>query len=51
MCHLEITEEGLVHCNIVNSDYQQNSSVLYKFVSDKSFGQLLNIWPKHLLYF
>ena len=43
MPHLEIIEEVLVHCNIVNSDYQQNSSVLYKFVSDKSFGQLLNI--------
>ena len=43
MPHLEITEEVLVHCNIVNRDYQQNSSVLYKFVSDKSFGQLLNI--------
>ena len=50
MPHLEITEEVLVHCNIVNRDYQQNSSVLYKFVSDKSFGQLLNIWPKHFIF-
>ena len=23
--HLEITEEVLVHCNIVNNDYEQNS--------------------------
>ena len=26
--HLEITEVGLVHCNIVNNDYQQDSRVL-----------------------
>ena len=26
--HLEITEVVLVHCNIVNNDYHQNSRVL-----------------------
>ena len=36
--HLEITEEVLVHCNIVNSDYQQDSRVLYSFVPNKPFG-------------
>ena len=30
--NLEITEIVLAHCNIVNNNYQQNSSVLYKFV-------------------
>ena len=30
--HLEITELVLVHCNIVNNDYQQDSRVLYTFV-------------------
>ena len=30
--HLEITEVILVHCNIVNSNYQQDSRVLYTFV-------------------
>ena len=30
--HLEITEVVLVHCNIVNNDYQQDSRVLYRFV-------------------
>ena len=30
--HLEATEGVLVHCNIVNNFYQQNSRVLYKFV-------------------
>ena len=27
--HLEITEVVLVHCGIVNNDYQQESRVLY----------------------
>ena len=27
--HLEITEQILVHCNIVNNYYQQDSRVLY----------------------
>ena len=31
--HLEITEVVLVHCNIVNNDYQQDSRVLYTFVN------------------
>ena len=41
--HLEITEVVLVHCNVVNNAYQQNSKVLYTFVPNKSFGQLLDI--------
>ena len=39
--HLEITEVVLVHCNIVNNDYQQDSRVLYTFVPNKPFGSLL----------
>ena len=39
--NLEINEVVLVHCNIVNNNYQQNSRVLYTFVPNKSFGQLL----------
>ena len=30
----------LVHFNIVNNDYQQDSRVLYTFIPNKSFGQL-----------
>ena len=41
--HLEITEVVLVHCNIVNNDYQQDSRVLYTFVANKPFGSLLEI--------
>ena len=47
--HLQITEVVLVHCNIVNNDYQHDSRVLYTFVLNKSFGQLLDISPKSLL--
>ena len=44
--HLEITEVVLVHCNIVNDDYQQDSRGLFTFVPNKSFGQLLDISRK-----
>ena len=43
---LEITEVFLVHCIIINNDYQQDSRVLYIFVPNKLFGQLLDISPK-----
>ena len=48
--HLEITEVILVLCNTVNSDYQQDSRVLYTFVPNKSFGQLLDISPKNFIF-
>ena len=47
---LEITEVVLIHFNIVNYDYQQDSRVLYTFVPNKSFGQLLDISPKHFMF-
>ena len=46
--YLEITEVVLVYYNIVNDDYQQDSRVMLKFVSNKSFCYLLNISPKKL---
>ena len=48
--HLEITEVLLVHCNIVNNDYQQDSRVLYTFVPNKPFGSLLDVSPKNHIY-
>ena len=33
--HLEIVELVLIHCNIVNNNYQQNSRILYTFVRNK----------------
>ena len=41
--HLEITKVVLLHCNIVDNDYQQDSRVLYTFVPNKPFGSLLEI--------
>ena len=38
--HLEITEVVLIHCNIVNNDYQQDSRVLYASVPNKPFGMV-----------
>ena len=48
--HLEITEVVLVHCNIVKNDFQQDSRVLYIFVPNKLFGQVLDISPKHFIF-
>ena len=48
--HLEITEVVLVHCNLVNNDYQQNSIMLYTFVPNKPFGSLLEISPKNYIF-
>ena len=48
--HLEVTGVILIHGNIVNNDYQQNSRVLYTFVHNKSSGQLLDISPKNFIF-
>ena len=44
----EIVEVVLVHCNLVNNNYQQASKVLFTFVPNKQFGQLITI-TLHLL--
>ena len=41
--HLEITEVVLIHCNIVNNEYRQDSRVFYTFVQKKPFASLLEI--------
>ena len=38
---LESVEVVLVHCNLVNNSYQQASKVLFTFVPNKQFGQLI----------
>ena len=48
--HLEIVEVILVHCNLVNNDYQQNSRILYTFVPNKAFSSLLEISPKNHVF-
>ena len=42
---LESVEVVLVHCNLVKNYYQHASKVLFSFVSNKQFGQMLNISP------
>ena len=48
--HLEIAEVVLVHCNVVNNDYQQDSRVLFTFVPSKPFGSLLEISPTNHIF-
>ena len=48
--YLKITEVVLIHCNVVNNSYQQNSRVLYTFVSNKSFNQLSDISPENFIF-
>ena len=45
---LESVEVVLVHCNLVNNNYQQASKVLFTFVPNKQVGQLINISPHSL---
>ena len=35
----------LLHCDIVQNDYLQNSKLLYEFAPDKTFGQLIFVKP------
>ena len=48
--HLEVVELVLVHCNLVNNDYQQDSRILYTFVLNKTFGSLLEISPTNQVF-
>ena len=48
--HLEIAELVLVHCNLVNNDYQQDSRILYNFVPNKPFSSLLEISPSNHVF-
>ena len=49
MPNLEITEVILAYCKAANNNYQQNS-VLDTFISNKSFGELLDILPKNFIF-
>ena len=48
--HLEIVELLLIHCSVVNNNYQQNSRILYTFVPNKPFGSLLEISPPNHIF-
>ena len=47
---LENVEVVLVHCDLVNNSYQQASRVLFTFVPNKQYGQLISISPKSLIF-
>ena len=47
---LENVEVVLVHCNSVNNAYQQHSRVLFTFVPNKQYGQLISISPHSLAF-
>ena len=48
--HLKIVELLLVHCSLVNNDYQQDSRILYTFVPNKTLGSLLEISPTNQFF-
>ena len=46
---IESVEVVLVHCNLVNNNYQQASKLLFTFVPNKQFDQLINIVSHSLI--
>ena len=46
---LESVDLGLVYCNVVNNSYQKASKVLFTFVPNKKYGQLITISPETLI--
>ena len=46
---LEGVDLVLVHCNLVNNSYQQASKVLFTFVPNKKYGQLITVSPESLI--
>ena len=46
---LESVDLVLVHCNLVNNSYQQVSKVLFTFVTNKKYGQLITVSPETLI--
>ena len=48
--HLEVVELVLVHCNLANNDYQQDSRILHTFVPNKTLSNLLEISPTNHVF-
>ena len=46
----EIKEVVIVHCNILNNGYQQDSMVVYTFAPNKPFGSLVEISPTNHIF-
>ena len=50
MCLILKLQVVLVHCDIINNGFQQDSRVLRTFVPNKPFGSLLEISPKNHIF-
>ena len=50
MPRLAIAEVVLVYCNIVNNNYLEDLRGLYTFILNNSFGQLLDISAKQIIF-
>ena len=48
--HLEVVELVLVHWNLVNNNYQQDSRILHTFVPNEAFASLLEISPTNHVF-
>ena len=46
---LESVDLVLLNCNLVNNSYQQTSKVLFTFVPNKKYGQLITVLPNSLI--
>ena len=46
---LESVEVFLVHCNLVKNDCQHTSKILFSFIANKQFRQLINISQQSLI--
>ena len=46
---LESVDLVLVHCNLVNNSYQQASKVLFTFVPNKKYRQLITVSSNSLI--
>ena len=45
-----MVEVVLVQCSFVDNQYQQKSGVLYTFMPNKSYANLLNVEPGKLVF-
>ena len=48
--HLEVVELALIHSNLINNNYLQNSRILYTLVPNKAFGSSLEISPPNHIF-
>ena len=46
---LESVDLVLVHCNVVSNSYQQACKVLFTYVPNKKYGQLITVSPHSLI--